>query len=421
MDNSVRVLSTLALKGAVSHLAGHYEAANGVRIDADFAPTLALLERLRRGEAADLVILTREGLDELAREGRVIAADSVDLARSYVGIAVWGGVAHPDIASEAALRATLLAARVAYSRIGASGIFFAQLIGRLGIAAEVNARAVVIPSGFTAERLVTGEADLAVQQISELKQIAGVEIVGPIPRDLQTPAVFPQALWPRRTTPVRPRGCCGISLRPRPRRPCGRVGWSLEFARAPTQRGAMVKPICIGAVAAMAALAAPTLAHAQSADLVLCDRLAADPSDPDRPADVRGVPDIAASDLATAIKYCSIAGKSSRRAMYQLGRAYAANRQMTEAIAAWRKAADKGSTSAMVELGVLYGTGAGVARDEAQARKLFERAATAGNPRGVSNLAALGGGAGSAADPARAGICCRRRPRPTPRRNTSSA
>src|ERR1700704_1322206 len=87
--------------------------------------------------------------------------------------------------------------------------------------------------------------------------------------------------------------------------------------------------------------------------------------------------------------------------MYQLGRAYAANRQVPEAIAAWRKASDKGSTSAMVELGVLYGTGAGVARDEAQARKLFERAAEAGNPRGVSNLAALGGG-GASADPARA-------------------
>jgi TPR repeat protein len=87
--------------------------------------------------------------------------------------------------------------------------------------------------------------------------------------------------------------------------------------------------------------------------------------------------------------------------MYQLGRAYAANRQTVEAIAAWRKAADKGSTSAMVELGVLYGTGAGVARDEAQARKLFERAAEAGNPRGVSNLAALGGGSGASSDPAR--------------------
>lgn len=151
---------------------------------------------------------------------------------------------------------------------------------------------------------------------------------------------------------------------------------------------------------AVAALAAPTMALAQSADLVLCDRLAADPSDPDKPADVKGVPDVAPADIATAVKYCAIAAKSSRRAMYQLGRAYAANRQMTEAIAAWRKAADKGSTSAMVELGVAYGTGTGAARNEAQARKLFERAAEAGNPRGVSNLAALGGG-GAPADPAR--------------------
>src|SRR5216684_4671099 len=156
------------------------------------------------------------------------------------------------------------------------------------------------------------------------------------------------------------------------------------------------------AVSAIAITAAPTLVRAQSADLVLCDRLAADPADPDKPADVKGVPDVAPSDVATAIKYCRVASGSSRRALYQLGRAYAANKQMVEAIGAWRKAADKGSTSAMVELGVLYGTGAGVARDEAQARKLFERAAQAGNPRGVSNLAALGGGAGTPSDPARA-------------------
>ena len=145
---------------------------------------------------------------------------------------------------------------------------------------------------------------------------------------------------------------------------------------------------------------APASAAAQSADLVLCDRIAADPSDPDRPADVKGVTDIAASDVATAIRFCKNAASTSRRAMYQLGRAYAAKGQTAEAMAAWRKAADKGSTSAMVELGVLYGNGSGVARDEAQARKLFERAAQAGNPRGVSNLAALGGG--GAADPARA-------------------
>ena len=139
-ETTIRLLSTLALKAAVEQLAGRYE---------------------------------------------------VDLARSFVGIAVKTGAEHPDIASEPTLRATLLGARgVAYSRIGASGILFARLIARMGIDAEINARAIVVPSGLTAERLVTGEADLAVQQISELKQVAGIEIVGPIPLELQTPAVF---------------------------------------------------------------------------------------------------------------------------------------------------------------------------------------------------------------------------------------
>jgi TPR repeat protein len=162
--------------------------------------------------------------------------------------------------------------------------------------------------------------------------------------------------------------------------------------------------IAIVMIAMMAAvpLAKPSPAKAQSADLVLCDRLAADPADPDKPADVKGVPDVASADIATAIKYCKTAANSSRRALYELGRAYAANKQLPEAMAAWRKAADKGSTSAMVELGVLYGTGAGVAKDDAQARKLFERAAQAGNPRGVTNLAALSSGGGAPSDPARA-------------------
>jgi molybdate transport system substrate-binding protein len=191
MKNVVRLLSTLALRGAVRSLAGRFEVEGGARIDADFAPTLGLLDRLRDGERADVVILTREALDDLAVKGTVVADSRVDLARSFVGIAVKAGAAHPDLATEPALRATLLGARsVAYSRIGASGIFFAQLITRMEIASEINARARIIPSGFTAELLLTGEADLAVQQLSELKQVRGVEVVGPIPHHLQTPAVF---------------------------------------------------------------------------------------------------------------------------------------------------------------------------------------------------------------------------------------
>jgi hypothetical protein len=95
--------------------------------------------------------------------------------------------------------------------------------------------------------------------------------------------------------------------------------------------------------AGMSALGLASLAssaRAQSADLVLCDRLAADPADPDKPADVKGTRDIAPSDVATAIKFCKIAAGASRRALYQLGRAYAANQQVPEAIGAYRKAAD---------------------------------------------------------------------------------
>jgi uncharacterized protein len=143
-------------------------------------------------------------------------------------------------------------------------------------------------------------------------------------------------------------------------------------------------------------------AYAQSADLALCDRVAADPADPDKPADVTGTATIAPADVATAIKYCKRAWAASRRALYQLGRAYAANQQLPDAIAAYRKAADKGSTSAMVELGILLGTGSGVAKDEAQARELFERAANAGNPRGVVNLLALGENGGPPMDPVKA-------------------
>jgi len=154
---------------------------------------------------------------------------------------------------------------------------------------------------------------------------------------------------------------------------------------------------CIAALALAALLADPSPVKAQSADLVLCDRLAADPADPDKPADVKGTPDVAPADIATAVKYCKTAGNASRRAMYELGRAYAANRQMPEAMAAWRRAADKGSTSAMVELGVLYGTGAS---------PIWRR-----SPGAAARRPTL---------PKRAS-CWERRPRPIPKRNISWA
>jgi TPR repeat protein len=160
--------------------------------------------------------------------------------------------------------------------------------------------------------------------------------------------------------------------------------------------------VCGALLVTLAFARAPTL-HAQSADLVLCDRLAADPNDSDKPADVKGVTEIAGSDIATAIKFCKVASPTARRALYQLGRAYAANRQMSEAAVAYRRAADKGSTAAMVELGTLLANGSAGAKDEAQARSLLLRAAQAGNARAAAQLVNLSsGGDAASSDPAAA-------------------
>ena len=184
----LRLLSTLAVMGAMRELIARCEA-EGIPIEADFAPTIALLERLRAGEAADIAIITAEGIDDLIAEGIIRPNTRADIARSFVGIAVKAGAPKPDIASVEAFKAALLSARsVAYSKIGASGVFFAALLDRMGIAAAV--KTLIVPSGLTAERLITGEADLAVQQVSELMMVPGIEVVGPLPPEIQTVATF---------------------------------------------------------------------------------------------------------------------------------------------------------------------------------------------------------------------------------------
>jgi molybdate transport system substrate-binding protein len=191
-----RLLSTLAIAGLLRDAAAPLHDALGAMLTVELAPTRVLEARIREGARADAAVLTEDAIAALAAEGVLDGATARPLAHSRVGLAVRAGAPHPDISTVAALRALLLAVpSLCYSRAGASGIFFADLIGRLGIAAEVNAKAIVIPQGFTAQKLVTGEAAIAFQQVSELMEVPGIEVVGPLPEGAQTVAVFSGATF----------------------------------------------------------------------------------------------------------------------------------------------------------------------------------------------------------------------------------
>ena len=181
-QTATRLKCALVVRGAFdAHVVPAFEAAGG-RAAIHWAPTAVIMKESEAGETADAVLVLSDAMERLIAEGRVEPESRVDAVRSRYGIAVKAGAPHPDIGTVEALKRALVEARsVAYSRTGASGIYFAGLLPRLGLAEAVNARATIIPQGFTAEKLVSGEADIAVQQISELMVVPGIEVVGPLP------------------------------------------------------------------------------------------------------------------------------------------------------------------------------------------------------------------------------------------------
>ena len=184
----------MGLAGVLRAFGAELEAACGAQVEAIFLPTMQLRERIRDGERGDVAILTGDGIDALRAEG--VLEGRTDLARSFVGVAVRAGEPHPDISSPQALAATLLHARsVAMSKAGASGIFMAGLLERLGIAEAVREKATIMASGFTAELAASGQVELAVQQVSELMVVPGVEIVGRLPVELGGETMFAAGLF----------------------------------------------------------------------------------------------------------------------------------------------------------------------------------------------------------------------------------
>ncbi|MBX9908604.1 MAG: substrate-binding domain-containing protein [Beijerinckiaceae bacterium] len=185
----IRVLTAGAFKPIVLAITPEFEKQTGHKLIVDNDTAGALQRRILGGEAFDVAVVTPAVIRELADKGKIVAGTPVNLARTAVGVAVKDGAAQPDIKTVESFKAALLAAaKVAYidpAAGGSSGIYFSKLLETMGIADAVRAKAVLVPGGLVAQRLVTGEADLAIHQISEILAVKGATLVGPLPREIQ--------------------------------------------------------------------------------------------------------------------------------------------------------------------------------------------------------------------------------------------
>ena len=185
------------VKAVLLDLLPEFERTSGTTPSITWGSTAMLLGEIGKGASGDLAILSDEAIDDLIRQGRIISGSRVDLARSAIGIAVRKGAPKPDIGSADALKNALISARtISYSKTGISGVYFPTVLERLGIAAQVAAKAVIPTPGVLVGDLVAkGDAELGVQQISELLPVPGIEIIGPLPPELQKLTVFSAGLF----------------------------------------------------------------------------------------------------------------------------------------------------------------------------------------------------------------------------------
>jgi molybdate transport system substrate-binding protein len=185
------------VKAVVLDLLPEFERASGTTPAITWASTNMLMDEVGKGATGDLAILTDEAIDGLIRQGKIVAGSRADLARSAIGIAVRQGAPKPDIGSAAALKQTLLAARaISFSKTGISGVYFPTVLERLGLTEAVKAKTIIPPPGVPIGEVVAkGDADIGVQQISELLPVPGIAIVGPLPAELQKLTVFSAGLF----------------------------------------------------------------------------------------------------------------------------------------------------------------------------------------------------------------------------------
>ncbi len=194
----IKVLSANGMREVMEDLGPKFERASGHKLAITFGSLGAVVKRVQGGETADVVIIPRQGIDGFVKDGKAAAGDVTVIARSGLGVAVRKGAPKPDISSPEALKRTLLAAKsITYSNPalgGASGIHFAKVLDRLGIANEMKPKTVFSPPAAGGLLVANGKAEMAVFQIQDLMLVAGIEIVGPLPSDLQDTIVFSAAI-----------------------------------------------------------------------------------------------------------------------------------------------------------------------------------------------------------------------------------
>jgi molybdate transport system substrate-binding protein len=198
----IAVYSTIGVRSAAEELFQNFEKTSGHRLAVTWGTAPMLVKRIEGGETPDVLILSRAGIDQLSKQGKIAPGSDVALAGSGVAIAVKAGAPKPDISTPDALKQTLLKAKsIAYSEPsagGASGVYFAKLLEHMGIAETMKPKTKYPPAGgFSAALLLTGEAELAVQQKPELLHVAGAEIVGFLPGDLNMITQFAAGIMPR--------------------------------------------------------------------------------------------------------------------------------------------------------------------------------------------------------------------------------
>ena len=194
----IRVLSVNAIQQVMEDLAPRFERATGNKLAIRYETLGGVVKLVRGGATADVIIIPREGIETLVKEKLNVGNVAV-IARSGLGVAVRRGAPKPDISSPETLRRALLAAKsITYSdpaNGGASGIHFANVLERLGIVKEIEPKTIFAkPGDETAVLVANGKAELGVHQFQVLRSVAGVEIVGPLPGDLQDNIIFAGAI-----------------------------------------------------------------------------------------------------------------------------------------------------------------------------------------------------------------------------------